>query len=388
MGKDPWDTPAMRQYRRFKQQHPECVLFFRMGDFYEMFGEDAERLAPALGLRLSNRGSPIPMAGVPHHQLDTYLRKAIAQGFRVAVCDQVQDPKEAKGVVERAVTQVVTPGTLVDETLLGGEQVAALAAVAFVGEEHAAGAIVELSTGALVVADGSPGRLLDELAQRSVREVLFAETGDGRTPARVERLLEPIGAHATPRPAWHFRRDEALEAVREQYRVSGVEGFGLSEDDPAIGAVGAVVRYLRETQGVGREARDATSGGEFQRQTVTLAHLRPPRREENSRFCALDATSLRALEIERTIRSGSVAGSVLGVFLESPAGVRSVVRTPMGRRRIREWLCRPLADAACARGRTRSRRWSRIGPRRERWRTCSPASRTWHGSPGAWRWDA
>ncbi len=341
----------MRQFRRFKEQHPECVLFFRMGDFYEMFGEDAERLAPALGLRLSNRGSPIPMAGVPHHQLDTYLRKAIAQGFRVAVCDQVQDPKEAKGVVERAVTQVVTPGTLVDESLLSGEQVASLAAVAFVDDETAACAIAELSTGELVLADGSPEAVLDELAQRSVREVLYAETADGKTPARVRNLVEALGAHATARAAWHFRHAEAMEAVREQYRVAGVEGFGLAEDDPAIGALGAAVRYLRETQGVGREASDAASGGEFQRQAVTLAHLRPPRREEHERFCALDATSLRALEIERTIRSGSVAGSLLGVFLESPTGTRCVLRTPMGRRLIREWLCRPLARAEDVRAR-------------------------------------
>ncbi len=341
----------MRQHRRFKQQHPECVLFFRMGDFYEMFGEDAERLAPALGLRLSNRGSPIPMAGVPHHQLDTYLRKAIAHGFRVAVCDQVQDPKEAKGVVDRAVTQVVTPGTLVDETLLAGEQVASLAAVAFLDDNHAACAIAELSTGILIVADGTPERLLDELAQRSVREVLYAETADGKMPPRIDRLVEPSGAHATGRPAWHFRPAEAMEAIGEQYRVTGVGGFGLGDDDPAIGALGAVVRYLRETQGVGRDASDATSGGEFQRQRATLAHLRPPRREENDRFCALDATSLRALEIERTIRSGSVAGSLLGIFLESSAGTRCVLRTPMGRRLIREWLCRPLARADDVRAR-------------------------------------
>ena len=343
MPKDPWDTPAMRQYRRFKDEHPECVLFFRMGDFYEMFGEDAEKLAPALGLRLSKRGSPIPMAGVPHHQKDTYLRRAIEQGFRVAVCDQVQDPKDAKGVVDRAVTQVVTAGTLVDETLLAGEQSAALSALVFASDIECAGAIVELSTGEVTLTSGSPESVAGELARRSVRELLYAETtGDG-APPRVAALADPLGAHTTARPAWHFRTAEANEAISEQYHVASVEGFGLSPDDPALPALGAALRYLAQTQGVGRETCDATSGSEFQRQSKTLAHLRPPRREESGRVCTLDSTSLRALEIERTIRTGEISGSLLGVFLDGPGG--RAMRTPMGRRLIRTWLCEPLARA-------------------------------------------
>jgi DNA mismatch repair protein MutS len=338
MPKDPWDTPAMRQYRRFKDEHPDCVLFFRMGDFYEMFGEDAERLAPALGLRLSKRGSPIPMAGVPHHQKDTYLRRAIEQGFRVAVCDQIQDPKDAKGVVDRAVTQVVTPGTLVDESLLEGEQVAALASVIFASDEACAACVVELSTGEVTLTSGAPEAVAGDLARRAVREILYAETTGDAPPARVASLAEPLGAHTTPRPAWHFRDAESREAITEQYRVNSVEGFGVSNDDPALPALGAALRYLAQTQGVGRDTANATSGSEFQSQASTLAHLRPPRREESGRLCTLDTTSLRALEIERTLRTGEVRGSLLGVFLEGRA-----MRTPMGRRLIRAWLCEPLA---------------------------------------------
>ena len=346
MPKDPWDTPAMRQYRRFKDQHPDCVLFFRMGDFYEMFGSDAEKLAPALGLRLSKRGSPIPMAGVPHHQKDAYLRRAIEQGFRVAVCDQVQDPKDAKGVVERAVTQVVTAGTLVDESLLEGEQVAALASVVFESDQSCAACVVELSTGEVALTSGAPELVASELARRGVREILYAETTGDAPPTRVANLADPLGAHTTARPAWHFRESEALEAICEQYRVRSVEGFGLAADDPALPALGAALRYLAQTQGVGRATTDATSGGEFQRQTSTLAHLRPPRREESGRVCVLDTTSLRALEIERTLRTGEVRGSLLGLFLEG-----RTMRTPMGRRLMRTWLCEPLARGEQVRAR-------------------------------------
>ncbi|MEL6797987.1 MAG: DNA mismatch repair protein MutS, partial [Planctomycetota bacterium] len=128
---DPKQTPAMQQYFRFKEQHPDCVLLFRMGDFYELFFEDAETVAGPLGLTLTQRTGGVPLAGVPHHQLDNYLRKLVALGYRVAIADQIQDPKDAKGVVDRAVTQVVTPGTLVDDGLLDGSAVNRLAALHF-----------------------------------------------------------------------------------------------------------------------------------------------------------------------------------------------------------------------------------------------------------------
>ena len=128
---DPKQTPAMRQYMRFKKEHPDCILFFRMGDFYELFFEDATLVAGQLGLTLTERTGGVPLAGAPHHQLDNYLRKLVALGYRVAIADQIQDPKDAKGVVERAVTQVVTPGTLVDDGLLEGASVNRIAAVVF-----------------------------------------------------------------------------------------------------------------------------------------------------------------------------------------------------------------------------------------------------------------
>src|SRR5688572_11705425 len=153
---DPRDTPAMRQYYRFKRLHPGCVLLFRIGDFYEMFDDDAVTVSRALGLTLTQRTEGVPMAGMPFHQLEVYLKRLIDQGFRVAVAEQMQDPKEAKAaggsVIERSVTRVLTPGTLVDDTLLADDRSSAIAAACFLDSGDApdarvAVAIAELSTG-------------------------------------------------------------------------------------------------------------------------------------------------------------------------------------------------------------------------------------------------
>ncbi|MFK7884314.1 MAG: DNA mismatch repair protein MutS [Phycisphaerales bacterium] len=344
MGKDPYSTPAMQQWTRCKKQHPDCVLFFRMGDFYELFGPDAESMGRTLGLSVVERGNGIPVAGVPHHQKATYLQRAIEHGFRVAVVDQLQDPKDAKGVVERGVTQVITPGTLIDESMLSDEQSVTLASIAFGDDHHVGTALIELSTGHFEVLDGNPGEVIDELARRGVREVLYAEPTSGEPPERIKGMLAALGASGTGRPSWQYRPGEAIEAITELFDVSGVDGFGIDADSPSTRAAGAVIRYLRETQAVDRAPTEATSGGEFQRQRVTLAHVRPPRAIERERACRIDSTSLRALEIEQTIRDSKLEGSLAGVFLASPVGKRCVMRTPMGKRLVRTWLATPSRD--------------------------------------------
>ncbi|MBO6514371.1 MAG: DNA mismatch repair protein MutS [Phycisphaerales bacterium] len=344
MAKDPWDTPAMRQWTAIKEQHPECVLFFRMGDFYELFGDDATNLARDLGLALAKRGSAIPFAGVPHHQKSNYLQKAIDAGYRVAVVDQLEDPKEAKGVVKRGVTQVVTPGTLVDEALMLDEQTAYLGAIAFDDDHHAGIAIVELSTGAFIVYDGTTQSCIDQLARIGVRELLFAQSSMGQTPSRTQAVLDALQTQGTGQPSWMFRKEEALQAIHEQYGSATTAGFGLDENLIAIRAAGVVLRYLRQTQAVDQEETNATSGSEFQRQRSTLAHLRAPSLIDRSSTCTIDATSLRALEITQTIRDQSIEGSLAGVFLASQTGTRCVLRTPMGKRMIRHWLSAPLTE--------------------------------------------
>jgi len=344
MAKDPWDTPAMRQWTAIKKEHPDCVLFFRMGDFYELFGDDATNLSRDLGLALAKRGSAIPFAGVPHHQKSNYLQKAIDAGYRVAVVDQLEDPKEAKGVVKRGVTQVVTPGTLVDEALMLDEQTAYLGAIVFDDDTHAGIAIVELSTGSFRVFDGPTQSCIDELARVGIRELIYAESSMGQIPPRTQSVLDSLAVAGTGQPSWHFRREEALEAIHDQYGSATTAGYGLDDSSISIRAAGVILRYLRQTQAVDQVETNATSGSEFQRQRATLAHLRAPTRIDRSTTCTIDATSLRALEIEHTIRDASVEGSLAGVFLASQTGTRCVLRTPMGKRMIRHWLTAPLTE--------------------------------------------
>jgi DNA mismatch repair protein MutS len=337
---DPRDTPAMQQYYRFKKQHPECVLLFRIGDFYEMFDEDAVRVSKAIGLTLTQRTAGVPMAGVPYHQLEIYLRKLLRAGFRVAVCEQLEDSSKAKGIVQRGVTRVITPGTLVDEALLDTESAATLAAICFTetGDGSAAAiAVIDVATGTFSVTDCAPDSIVDELSRRGVREILFCEPADGSVPLRVKRVVDTLSIAPTPRPAWHFRVVEARQALLDHYGVATLAGFGIGENDTVVQPAGALIRYLRETQTGGD-----TPPGDSSRGRPSLKHVQPPRREEPSECCVVDAVSMRSLEIERTIRGGSLDGSLLGIFI----GGRSACRTAMGKRELRDWLVRPLCDRA------------------------------------------
>jgi DNA mismatch repair protein MutS len=358
---DPRDTPAMRQYYRFKREHPECALFFRIGDFYEMFDDDAVRVSRALGLTLTQRTEGVPMCGVPHHQLENYLRRAIEAGFRVAVCEQVQEAAQVKAgaIIERAVTRVLTPGTLVDETLLSVDTPAPLACVCFTGsgeDSPAACAVVDLSTGQFEVFGCTPAGLVDELARRSVTELVYVQTADGKVPPRVRTVLDALGVSGTAQPAWHFRAAEAREALLKHFGVSTLEGFGLSESDELIQPAGAIIRYLESTQCPG----GAGDGGPAR---PSLVHLRPPRRVDGADHCVLDATTLRSLEVFRTIRPGAgpggagsgggagaeLDGSLLGVF--APGRTFPGCRTSLGKRLLREWLARPLLSLEAIRTR-------------------------------------
>ena len=339
-GKDPRDTPAMRQYRRFKQQHPECVLFFRMGDFYEMFDEDAVLCNKVLGLTLTQRTQGIPMAGVPYHSVENYLRRMIEQGYRVAVCEQVQDPEEAKTVVDRAVTRVLTPGTLVDDSLLDEGVANTIAAIQFVqagDRADAALAVAELSTGAFTLLDVPGEHVVDEIVRLAPSEVLYVETADGNVPPRVETIRLALQCAVTARPAWTFRLNDARDGLRSHFGVTHLAGFGLGDVDAVIGPAGALLRYLQETQPDRDSTREAASDGAAARMS-SLTHLRPPRKQATIAFVTIDAASLRSLEIERTMRSGDTAGSLLSVLQRCC--------TPMGKRLLRQWLCFPLRDIA------------------------------------------
>jgi DNA mismatch repair protein MutS len=334
---DPSATPAMRQYARFKAMYPECVLFFRMGDFYEMFHEDAVLAHQALGITLTQRTKGVPMAGVPYHAVEGYLRRMIDAGYRVAVCDQVQDPREATGVVDRAVTRVLTPGTLVDEALLDEGRTNHVAAIELPGPGRPSAAVlsvIELSTGSFWLLDVPADRIADEVVRIGPAELLYPESADGGVPRIIESVRAAAGCALTARPPWTFRPREAGEALRKHFGVTTLSGFGLDDDDPALGAAGAVLRYLQETQTPNDDGA-----------SPRLQHLRPPRRRADDASVTIDAATLYNLEIERTMRSGTTADSLLSIF--------GRCRTGMGKRQLRQWLCFPLRDLAAIRVRQR-----------------------------------
>jgi DNA mismatch repair protein MutS len=317
-------TPMMQQYLRLKAQHPDMLLFYRMGDFYELFHADAERAAKLLDITLTTRGAsagqPIRMAGVPFHSAEGYIRRLVAMGHRVAVCEQMQDPKDAKGVIERAVTRVLTPGTLVDETLLEAGSANRVVAISIEGSEAHLAAI-EVSTGAFTVHACAVALLGDEIARLAPSEIVHPEERDGSVNPEFARLAAR-GLALTARQGWYFRTEDAFDALTAQFSVRSLEGFGFARAEPAIGAAGAILRYALETQ-----ATDRATG--------RIPHLMPPRRVVRGEHLGVDATTLRALEIERTLRTGAAEGSLLSIF--------DGAATPMGRRLVRDWLCYPLA---------------------------------------------
>ena len=311
---DPWATPAMRQYRRFKEQHPGCVLLFRMGDFYELFDEDARLVAAAIGLTLTQRTTGIDMAGVPHHAIEGYLKKMIDAGFKVAVCDQLEDAALARGIVERGVTRVLTPGTLVDESLLDDGQPNRLIAVTTC-DETALLAMVELSTGEVELTAVPLTQLAEEFARLEPAEIVVGDEDED-----LATLAAAACRSVSRQPSWSFSTEEGLRVVTRTWSVSSVAGFGLADDDPLLAAAGGLLTYLAHTQG----------GSE------SLAHLAPPRRASSSSHVALDATTLRALEVEQTIRGDRNDGTLRSVL--------SRCSTAMGRRLLRNWLREPLAQ--------------------------------------------
>lgn len=311
-------TPMMQQYQDAKQIAGEALLLFRMGDFYELFYEDAKAAARILGLTLTSRDkgeNPIPMAGFPHHQLDGYLGKIIAAGFRAAVCEQVEDPKLAKGLVKREVTRVVTAGTVTDDSLLDPHASNYLASVVWNPKEadEVGVAWADLSTGRFHAAVFRATQLADQLARIHPVECLISEEGPS-LPAEIATRTS-----VTKCPPWSFGLQSAESALTKHFGAKGLDGFGFeSRDSSAIRAAGAVLSYLQETQKV---------------QLDHIDRLIPYRTG-----CALeiDEASRRSLEISRTIRDGRRDGSLLAVLDHTV--------TAMGSRMLAEWIASPLID--------------------------------------------
>ncbi|MBI4614086.1 MAG: DNA mismatch repair protein MutS [Planctomycetes bacterium] len=310
----------MEQYQTLKREAGDAVLFLRCGDFYEMFFEDAELGSRALGIALTSRakdGDRIPMAGVPVRAVDNYLARMVRQGYRVALCDQVEDPTEAKGLVRREIVRVVTPGTLTEETVLSARDHNFLVALRLEGE-IAGTSWVDLSTGIFQAEDFPAVQLPHHLARLEPGEILVGEDSAERDAALLSRLSGEFGATVTRRADWIFRPDRGREKLLAHLRTRSLAGFGCEGLGPALGAAGALLEYLEETQ------------------KTELAHIRRISRYPTARRMILDRATVAALELVRTLREGERKGTVLAVL------DRTV--TPMGARLLKDWLLAPLTD--------------------------------------------
>jgi len=309
-------TPMMQQYQDAKQQYPGTMLLFRMGDFYELFGEDAVLISKQLQLTLTSRDKQIPMAGFPHHALETHLRRLIELGHRVAVCDQVEDPAVAKGIVRREVTRVLTPGTLTEDTLLDPKRANHLAAV-LPGRERVGLAWADLSSGLYRACDLETDQLLEALTRLEVAECLWP--GD-----QSAELLTPLRQGGedftlTTRPNWQFDGHSAAQSLHQHFGVSTMEGFGFTDDQPCVRAAGALLQYLQETLKSG------------------LGHLTKLEPFQAGHTLILDRVTRASLELVRTLREGRREGSLLDAIDRTC--------TSMGARLLHDWLLAPLAQA-------------------------------------------
>lgn len=333
-------TPLMRQYAAIKKEHPSALLFFRLGDFYELFFDDAVLAAKELQITLTSRnkekGIAIPMCGVPHHAAEGYISKLIRKGFKVAICEQVEDPRLAKKLVRREVTRVVTPGTEADSSL-SSEENNFLAAIAQTGERTGFAAL-DLSTGEFRATEfqgeDAAIRIQEEIQHLRPKEVLYASSaplfersrshhegcGDGALP-RPGRSTGGSGYAETPLDDWIFAPDHSIPLLENHFGVLSLEGFGLSGKPAAAAAAGAILYYVRSTQ------------------RGTLSHVDRIGFYERQTCLVLDAVTVRNLELIEPLFAGADAGVTL--FRSIDATV-----TPMGKRLLRSWLLRPSIDIA------------------------------------------
>ncbi len=321
-------TPLMRQYAAIKREHPQALLFFRLGDFYELFFDDAVTAARELEITLTARnkekGAAIPMCGVPYHAAENYIARLIRKGFRVAICDQMEDPRFAKKLVRREVTRVVTPGTAADSSLASDEN-NYLAAVA--RRQSVIGfAVLDLSTGDFRATefegDSAERRLLEEMQQFRPRELLYASSLPlfDRQPDDAARS-EFFPVASTPLDDWVFSPDYAVPLVENQFGVLSLEGFGLAGRTAASSAAGAILHYLRETQ------------------RGSLAHLDRIGYYQRHQCLILDAVTVRNLELVEPLFANAGGDVTLFKALD-------LTLTPMGKRLLRNWMLRPSLDLA------------------------------------------
>jgi DNA mismatch repair protein MutS len=320
MAKDTSLTPMMEQYFRLKELHPDAILFFRLGDFYEMFYEDAHTAAPVLDITLTSR-QKVPMCGVPYHAVSSYVPKLLRQGFKVAICEQVEDPQAAKGVVRREVIKVLTPGTAVEVETEEAKEGTFIVSLAL--EEDGWGmALADLSAGEVRTLEGawSEAKLLaDEIFKAAPKEILYPRGAEDALRRALPRDGESEAA-LSPAEGWLFDPPQAARAVLEHFGAKSLAGFGLEDKPRAVAAAGALLAYIKKVR----------------RDSLALVHRLSYLHAGG--HLVLDATTVRNLELVRNLRDGRTRGTLLDVI--------DFTVTAPGGRLLRSWLLRPLLDIA------------------------------------------
>ena len=305
-------TPLMQQYNAIKSKHPEALLLFRVGDFYETFGSDAEETAKLLGIVLTQRnngGDQTPLAGFPHHALNTYLPKLVRAGKRVAICDQLEDAKQVKGIVKRGVTELITPGLTTADELLEAKRNNFLGALCKVDESYAL-ALLDLSTGDFKVAEGNADYIESLLTQFDAAEVLLPKSQRQQLTERFE-LRNPFKLED-----WVFENRFAFDLLIDHFQTASLDGFGLNSSAKSIGVAGALLHYLNETQ------------------HHQKAHIQSLSRLDRNQHLWMDAFTIKSLELFYALHPGG--HSLLSVI--------DLTQTPMGARTLRHWIARPLTQ--------------------------------------------
>src|SRR5512138_1228886 len=324
-------SPARQQYLDIKRDYPNTILFFRLGDFYETFDEDAELTARELDIVLTSRavgkGQRVPLAGIPYHAVENYLARLIEKGYHVAICEQMGETP-AKGLFPRKVTRVVTPGTVTEPALLPGDSNNYLAAVILTdglssnswsgssisspkgttGHQLASVAYADITTGEFAVTELPPEALRAELTRLHPAEILYPDN---------QNLNDGIQGHKTAYPSWRFEPGKCEETLLSHFKASTLDGFGLKHHSLSVRAAGAMLQYLKETQP----------------DSMTL--MTSLRSYSINEFMTLDASTRRNLELDETLR-GERTGSLLGTLDQTV--------TPMGKRMIHQWVSQPLLN--------------------------------------------
>jgi DNA mismatch repair protein MutS len=327
MAKDSQQTPMMSQYLGIKKEYPETILLFRMGDFYETFYDDAVTASKVLGIALTSRAREgekrIPLAGVPYHAVDTYIARLVRAGHKVAVCEQVEDPKEAKGLVKRKVVEVITPGTITSANLLEDKENNYLLALSGEGGRWGV-AQADLSTGEFTVSEVATQDLFEEVAKIAPSEILIP--AEGMDEDVLERIRQILGRSTlTTLDAWLFFADAAASILRDHFRVESLDGFGCQNMPLAVGSAGALISYLRQTQ------------------KRLLPHISRMSVHKRSLYMEIDEDTLANLEILKPLHPEDADASLISVLDQTT--------TSMGGRMLRAWVKNPLTTRTAILGR-------------------------------------